>query len=252
MPQDSREELLQGAPGLDAELVDERPPGRRGSPGAPRPDAPSDTARASAARAAVRGKAGDSTSASSSPTSSACPPALEVGVDPLLERGEAQLVEPPDLALRESLVGEVGERRPAPERQAQLEALGLARRHAKRARIARASCSKRPRSVSSGAARSMYPGGLVSSAVGSERLPQLGDHVLKRGRRRPRWVLAPELVEEPVGGDDTSRVERKQTEERALLLAAEHESALRRPTTSRGPRTRILKHVLFVSLVACK
>ena len=42
---------------------------------------------------------------------------LEVGVDPLLERLEPQLLEPADLALGERLEGEVGERRATPERQ---------------------------------------------------------------------------------------------------------------------------------------
>ena len=41
----------------------------------------------------------------------------EVGLDPILERGEPQVLEPPDLVLRERLVREVGERRAAPERE---------------------------------------------------------------------------------------------------------------------------------------
>src|SRR5262249_10965074 len=44
-------------------------------------------------------------------------PPLEVGVDPLLESVESQLVQPPDLALGERLGGGVGERRAAPERE---------------------------------------------------------------------------------------------------------------------------------------
>src|ERR671928_222043 len=45
------------------------------------------------------------------------PPEREVGLDPVLQGREAQLLEPPDLVLREWLVGEVRERRPAPERK---------------------------------------------------------------------------------------------------------------------------------------
>src|SRR5919201_2050214 len=41
----------------------------------------------------------------------------EVGLDPLLEGGETKLFEPGDLGLREQLVGEVCERRAAPERE---------------------------------------------------------------------------------------------------------------------------------------
>ena len=44
-------------------------------------------------------------------------PQREVGLDPLLERDCAELLEPCDLGLGERLVEEVGERRPAPERE---------------------------------------------------------------------------------------------------------------------------------------
>ena len=42
---------------------------------------------------------------------------LDVGRDPLLDRDEAQLVEPADLGLRPVLERELGERRAAPERE---------------------------------------------------------------------------------------------------------------------------------------
>ena len=42
----------------------------------------------------------------------------EIRLDPALERGQAQLLEARDRRLRERLVGEVGERRPAPEARA--------------------------------------------------------------------------------------------------------------------------------------
>ena len=45
------------------------------------------------------------------------PAELELGVDPLLDRGEAQLLEAGDLALGEGVVGEVGQRLAAPERE---------------------------------------------------------------------------------------------------------------------------------------
>ena len=41
----------------------------------------------------------------------------EVGLDAVLERDQPQLLEPRDLVLRERLVGEIGQRRPAPERE---------------------------------------------------------------------------------------------------------------------------------------
>ena len=42
-------------------------------------------------------------------------PESEVGLEPPLERLQAELFEARNLGLRERLVGEVGERRPAPE-----------------------------------------------------------------------------------------------------------------------------------------
>ena len=48
---------------------------------------------------------------------------LEVGVDPLLERLQAQLLEPADLGLGERLEGEVGERWAAPQRERLAEQL---------------------------------------------------------------------------------------------------------------------------------
>src|SRR2546427_2307241 len=41
----------------------------------------------------------------------------KVRLDPLLERRETQFLEPCDLLLRERVVGELGERRAAPERE---------------------------------------------------------------------------------------------------------------------------------------
>src|SRR5712691_6503979 len=39
----------------------------------------------------------------------------EIGLDPVLDRRQPQLIEPRDLVLRKTLVSEVRERRPAPE-----------------------------------------------------------------------------------------------------------------------------------------
>ena len=48
----------------------------------------------------------------------------EIRLDPALERGQAQLLEARDRRLRERLVGEVGERWPAPEREGLTKRLG--------------------------------------------------------------------------------------------------------------------------------
>jgi hypothetical protein len=48
-------------------------------------------------------------------------PPGEVALDPLLETGEAKLLQTLDLCLGEALIGELGQRRPAPERERLLE-----------------------------------------------------------------------------------------------------------------------------------
>ena len=83
----------------------------------------------------------------------------EVGVDPLLERDGAELLEPRDLGLRERLVEEVRERRAAPERerlaQGTLGRGGIASARAPRDLLARAARSGgRPRARARARARS--------------------------------------------------------------------------------------------------
>ena len=63
------------------------------------------------------------------------PSEREVAVDPLLEGRQAELVEPGDLRLRERLVREVGEGRPAPERERVTEPVGCQLRIVARDRL---------------------------------------------------------------------------------------------------------------------
>ena len=76
----------------------------------------------------------------------------EVGLEPPLERHQAELFEAENLRLRERLVGEVGERRPAPEVESFAQPL---RRQLGRRPLAppRPAASKRSRSSSSGPTR---------------------------------------------------------------------------------------------------
>src|SRR5207247_7853365 len=60
---------------------------------------------------------------------------LEVGVDPLLQRVEPQLREPPAGRLGERLLAELGQRRPAPELERLPEERGFPRRLACGARL---------------------------------------------------------------------------------------------------------------------
>ena len=74
---------------------------------------------------------------------------IEIRGDPVLEHGDAEIFEPPDLGLRKRFVAEVGERRPTPQRESSLESVGAARAGspaASASRPAAATSSKRSRS----------------------------------------------------------------------------------------------------------
>ena len=171
-------------------------------------------------------------------------PEREVGVDPFLDGGQAQLLEAGDLLLRERVEGEVGKRRAAPELQR------LAEQHRGVVRCAFAAGRPRPwassaakRSASSCPASSRKhiarrPGHEdAATAVVREHLAKPRDvplHDLRRGRRRP---LAPELVDQSIGRDDLVRVQKEHGQKRTLP-AAPISSTRPCRTTSRGPRTR--------------
>ena len=144
---------------------------------------------------------------------------LEIGVDALRESGETELVQPPDLRLREVL-------------NANSESAGPRHSSSARTRCSRRSCGGRRRasasersnrcaSTCSGAMRRTYPGGSCLEYVRPQHLPELTDAVLKRCHRRLGRTLAPEEVDEPIRRHDTARRERENGEQRALPLTAE-------------------------------
>ena len=157
------------------------------------------------------------------------PTEREVGLDPLLERGEAQLVEPLDGGARERLVGEVGERRPAPQAERLAEELR------RRVLVVAARAPSRPRAASrSNRARSSALSSDAEQVAGrsrlerlgrAERAAELGDlplHLRHRGDRRPPGV---EVVGEPVDRHDAVRVQEQDRERRALPRPAEPDRA---------------------------
>ena len=161
-------------------------------------------------------------------------PQRQIGLDPLLERGEAKFVEPRDLGLRERLVREVGERRTTPERQADAQRLGG---------LCRSVVGQRPPSVIEGALEAVQ----VELARGdlhhvpvpareqrslriavAERLAELR-HVDLDGlgggrRRRP----TPQVVDQPLARDDLVRVQQQERQERALTTPTEQDLAILR------------------------
>ena len=134
-----------------------------------------------------------------------------------------QLLQASDLALRELLARQVGERRAPPERECRAEELRT---------FGGGRTTRLPEERLE--ADGVDGGGVCGEDVaGSARLddivpecaPQLGDGVLERGRRSFGALLAPEQVDETVGRDDLPVVHEQRREERALPLASEVDRA---------------------------
>src|SRR5215204_5860817 len=149
----------------------------------------------------------------------------EVGVDPVLERGEPLLLEPRDLRLRERLVAEVGERTPAPQRERLPQLVGGGGRVAPLERLA---AGVRQRGEALGVQLSGRDAQHVAAALGPqraglrpERAADLEDGVLERLGRRRRRGLAPQGVDQPLGRDDLVAVDQQQRDQRALPPAAQ-------------------------------
>ena len=146
----------------------------------------------------------------------------QVGIDSLLDDDGSQLLEARDLRLRERLVDEVRERRPAPERERLAQGdLG---------RGCFAGLERSPPLLRQ-AREAVHIHMLwieledVAGRAGgddrAERLTELRDVDLDRVRGRLRRIAGPERLDEPVDGDDASRLERKDGEEGARLLPAQ-------------------------------
>ena len=181
----------------------------------------------------------------------------EIGIDASLERDEPALFEPRDLALGEIVVREIGERRPAPEREPVAEHRGRGSRRG----LARSvdelleavDVERLGRELQNIAARA------GDERVGPERLAQLRDVALERLRRRVRSLLAPEVLDEALARDELVGVQQQDREQLALppatdrdrSIAIEHLEWAEEPdfhvapyadaTTAFGPRvTRVL------------
>ena len=132
----------------------------------------------------------------------------EVGVDPLLERREAELLEPDDRGLRERLVGEVGERGAAPERER------LAQRRRGRSASPAGAVRLALAEQALEAVQVELLGLELERVAGRARDEHAAPSDLAQARRRspgapgfalPADSLAPELVDQAVGRDDLHR-----------------------------------------------
>ncbi len=142
---------------------------------------------------------------------------LQLGVDKIRLGGGAQLLEPRHLEPGEGLVGEVGQRRsaPQPDRLAQLLRASL--------RILSPRLGDEPLEAAEvrlvGRRLEQVAGIARDDDLRTERLAELRDVVLKRVLGRRRRLPGPELLDQLIGGDDLARPQQQQGEERPLLLA---------------------------------
>ena len=145
----------------------------------------------------------------------------EVGLDPLLERCNAELLETRALVPGERL-RDLGQRGPAPERKRVTQQLSRLRSIAFRERLASVGdCTLEP-----GQVELVLPyleqvtrSARVQPRFG-KRLPQLRDVDLHHLLSRVRNVLGPESVDDLLAGDGTVRVQEQNREERPLLACS--------------------------------
>ncbi len=151
------------------------------------------------------------------------PAEREIGVDAVLERRQALLLETRDLVLGERLVGEVGQRRAAPEGERRSQALRGGARVA--ALLCGAALGRQPLEAVDveliGAQLERVTAAASDERALAERLPQPRDVDLHRLRRGFRLALAPELVDDAIDRDDLAAMNEQDREHRALPGATE-------------------------------
>ncbi len=153
-------------------------------------------------------------------------PLGEVRVDPVLERLEPQLFQPTRLRVPRSRLVDAGERLSAPKTESRTQDRGgpaglpggkcvspLEREPFEPRRIDRLRVD--PQHVAGGAGDE-HRARCARHPVGLEHLPELRHEPVQRGRRRIRWSLSPELVDQPVARDDHVRTDEESSEKRPL------------------------------------
>jgi hypothetical protein len=143
--------------------------------------------------------------------------------DPLLQRGEAQLLKPAGLALGERLESEIGQRRPSPERERIAQEL---RRFGVATSLARCTplpdepletCSVELVGLALDPVAACARDKPRADVAGPEQLTQARDVTLERVRRRRRWLGAPQLVYERIGAHDLASPDQQERKQRALF-----------------------------------
>jgi hypothetical protein len=140
----------------------------------------------------------------------------EIGVDPLLDRAQAEVLEPVDVGAGEVLVPEVGERLAAKEIERRTEELALAGRVTLAVRPfekALDAAEVRPLAIDAQG----IAGRPRLDRVRAEQLPQRGDVALEGVRRSLRRRGAPERLDQLVGGNHLVRAQEEERQQHPLL-----------------------------------
>jgi hypothetical protein len=154
-------------------------------------------------------------------------PEREVGVDPVLERRQPQLLQPRHLGLRERFVADVlvGLAAPQPERlaEARLRRAGLAPRQ-----LGAAACDQElePLEVQlTGREAEPVAGPVLLDPLRAEAPAQPVDVDLQRVDRRRGRLLTPQRVDQPVARDDVPARDQQAREQRHLLARRQLDGA---------------------------
>jgi hypothetical protein len=146
----------------------------------------------------------------------------ELGIEPAFERVEPESLET-DGRRDHRLVGQVGERRPAPERKC------IAQQSCGLARLARSGFLDEPAKAFEIELVPLDAHEVPRRARHdplAELAPQPQDVVLQRRERSGRRLVSPDAVDQPLGRDDLVRVEQEQREHRTPLRASERHAPL--------------------------
>ena len=149
--------------------------------------------------------------------------ARQVRVNRALQRNQAELVKARRDRPRARLVGEIRERRPAPQRQRPAE---LHRGHAKAPLVERPRARARPTLEDPQVERAVGHRGDIAAPprrdrITAQNLAQLRDIRLKHVSSGDRWLLGPDLVHKPRDGHNLVGVHEQKGQQRPLARAAE-------------------------------
>ncbi len=155
------------------------------------------------------------------------PAEREHGLRTVLDRGQAQLIEPGRLGKQRPLLAEVGERGTTPERERLVEGAdrGLRFDGEEASRVAEQRLEVK--GVHLRRVRAEHVAGAAAlDALGAEGLAKVRRVALERVAGRLGRLLAPHLVDQDLGRDEVVRAQEQVGEDRPLLRAAERDRAV--------------------------